>query len=52
MEKKFNASLEVVYFECDDIITTSGDHDNGYVDGEGLPNAVRNLIEKVGKIFD
>ncbi|MBR6509268.1 MAG: hypothetical protein IKT38_01520 [Clostridia bacterium] len=35
MDKKFEASIEIFYFE-QDIITTSGDHDNGYVDDGDL----------------
>lgn len=51
MEKKFSASLEIIYFECNDIITTSGDHDNGYFDGGGLAYFVEDIKNVVGKIF-
>jgi hypothetical protein len=51
MEKKFNASLEIFYFEHD-IITTSGDHDNGYFEGGTLPYSVKDIVNFVEKIFD
>lgn len=51
MEKKFKALLEIVYFECNDIITTS-DHNNGYVDGGGLAYLLEDIASKVGKIFN
>lgn len=42
MKKKLEATFEIVYFECEDIITTSTvledtDHDNGYIEGGDLP---------------
>lgn len=52
MEKKFEASLEIVYFECNDIITTSTDHDNGYVDGGDFANFIEDVTNKVKSIFD
>ena len=51
MEKKFNASIEIVYFECNDIITTSSDHDNGYVDGGGLAYLAEDIVNKIKEIF-
>lgn len=48
MEKQFKASLEIVYFECNDIITTSlddennKDHDNGYADSGDFANLLEN----------
>lgn len=51
MEKKFNASLEIVYLECTDIITASADHDNGYVDGGGLAYLAEDIVNNIKKIF-
>ena len=52
MEKKFNVSLEIIYFECNDIITTSIDHDNGYIDGGDLANLSEDIADKVRKVFN
>ena len=51
MEKQFKASLEIVYFECNDIITTSGGHDNGYIDDGTLVNLVEDIVNNIKKIF-
>ena len=37
--------IEIFHFKCD-IITTSADHDNGYVDSGTLPRAIRDLVDK------
>ena len=37
------ATLEVVYFDCKDIITTSSEHDNGYIDGGDLQYLIQDL---------
>ena len=50
MGKKFEASIEIHYFE-QDIITTSSDHDNGYVDGGDLAYLVEDIVNKVKDIF-
>ena len=52
MEKKFKALLEIVYFECNDIITTSGGHDNGYIGDGELAYLLSDIASKVGKIFN
>lgn len=36
MEKKINATLEIFHVKCTDIITTSEEHDNGYIDDDGF----------------
>ena len=51
MEKKFKASLEIVCFDCNDIITTSGQHDNGYFEGGVLTYLVEDIVNNVKKIF-
>ena len=41
--------IEIVRFECNDIITTSLDHDNGFIGGGTLPyviNDLKNLIKQ------
>jgi hypothetical protein len=50
MEKKFNASIEIIYFNHD-IITTSSDHDNGFIEGGVLPYLFNDLVNFVDKIF-
>ena len=50
MGKKFEALIEIFHFEHD-IITTSDDHDNGYVDGGDLANLVEDIVNNVKKIF-
>ena len=51
MDKKFEAWIEIVKFECDDIITASPDHDNGYVVGGGLAYVAEDIVNKIGKLF-
>lgn len=57
MEKQFKASLEIVYFECNDIITTSlddennKDHDNGYADSGDFANLLENQQKRVKKFL-
>ena len=42
------AELEIFYFDCKDIITTSdGEHDNGFVDFGDLAKAAKDLIDKL-----
>ena len=36
MKETLKAMLEIVYFEREDIVTTSIDHDNGFIDGGEL----------------
>ena len=43
MGKKFEASVEIFRF-TQDIITTSTDHDNGYVDGGTLPYSFNDVV--------
>ena len=50
MGKKFEASIEIFHFE-QDIITTSSDHDNGYVDGGVLAYLVEDIVDNIEKIF-
>ena len=42
----------LLFFECNDIITTSMDHDNGFIDGGDLANFVDDVVNKVKSIFD
>ena len=51
MGKKFEASIEIFHFEHD-IITTSVDHDNGYVDGGILPYVLEDIAKSIKKILD
>lgn len=40
------AEIEVVFFDCKDIITASGDHDNGFADFGDLVRATKDIINK------
>lgn len=51
MEKKLKASLEIVRVECNDIITSSSEHDNGYVDSGGFASLAEDIVNNVKKIF-
>ena len=44
MEKKINATLEIFHVKCTDIITTSGDHDNGYFDEGDLASILKKIL--------
>ena len=42
------AELEICFFDCKDIITTSNsDHDNGFVDFGDLAKAAKDLINAI-----
>lgn len=45
------AELEIVYFECKDIITTSVEHDNGYTGSDQLSYIVDDLKKIVPDSF-
>ncbi len=48
LKKLETPTLEIVRFECNDVITTSGfDHDNGFIDGDTLVRAIKDLAEKI-----
>lgn len=44
MKKPLKAKLEIVYFECKDIITTS--HDNSYTDSGTLTYIIQDIKSK------
>lgn len=46
MKKFEKPELEIFYFQCKDIITTSEEHDNGYVDTDDLARSGKNLLLK------
>lgn len=39
MKRMEKPMVEIVYFTCDDVITTSDDHDNGFINGDALARA-------------
>ena len=47
MKKLEKAEIEIHYFDCKDIITTSSDHDNGFIDGGDLARAVKDLVNAI-----
>ncbi len=47
MKKFEKAELQIVYFECEDIITTSTDHDNGFIDGGDLMRMLKDFKESI-----
>jgi hypothetical protein len=51
VKKKLKATCEIVNFECNDIITTSGDHDNGFIDEGTLAYLVEDIKNNIKKIF-
>lgn len=49
MEK---ATAEIFHFKCRDIITTSeGEHDNGFIDGDELARAIKNIAKDIADKF-
>lgn len=44
VNNSLKAEIEVNYFHCKDIITTSADHDNGFMDDSNLVRAVKDLV--------
>ena len=40
-------TVEIVYFNCKDIITTSSDHDNGFIDGGDFVRSVKDFVERI-----
>ena len=36
MKRMEKPMFEIVYFTCNDVITTSDDHDNGFINGDEL----------------
>ena len=50
MEEKLEASIEIIHFGCD-IITTSSEHDNGYVDDGDLARILEDIANKVRKML-
>lgn len=47
MKKTLEAKLEIVYFECSDIITTSVEHDNSYTDSGTLSYLIQDIKSKL-----
>ena len=47
MKKTLEVKLEIVYFECKDIITTSTDHDNTYTDSGTLAYLIQDIKSKL-----
>ena len=47
MKEMDRAEIEVFYFDCKDIITTSDDHDNGFIDGGDLVRAAKDLVNAI-----
>ena len=47
MEKFEKPEVEIFHFQCADIITTSEEHDNGFIDGGDFARSVKNLVDKI-----
>ena len=47
MKEFEKAEIEIFYFENQDFITTSPEHDNGYIDSDELLRMAKNLAEKI-----
>lgn len=46
MKKPLEAKLEIIYFECKDIITVSNNHDNSYTDSGTLSYLIKDIKDK------
>lgn len=51
MKDKLKATLEIVDFVYNDIITTSEEHDNGYVDFGDFASFLKNTEKYIKKVF-
>lgn len=47
MKKFEKPTFEIVHFVCEDIITTSDEHDNGFIGGDMLASILKNLVETI-----
>lgn len=47
MSKFKKPEIEIFHFQCNDIITASLDHDNGFIDTDELVRAIKNIVEDI-----
>lgn len=50
MKETLKATIEIVKFHCNDIITTS-EHDNGFIDGGNLAYLINEFKNAMQDIF-